>query len=286
MKRIIINFRNYFLLIFFIFFLTGISFKNFNYVFALDTYSSSTPLKDIINKSDPTTYKGIELIKKEKIKTSDGRLGDHSNKYEATFYLFEAKYQYSNNIKIWVNSEFKTSEKIVEIALRYSKMLGQIPDYFRSELKWVVIHGPWVDKAKCTCAWYAFRNEGFYIHTEMIPNQQEEEILIHELAHVTIDSLYYNAENEFSISQNLMITSDTQTMSCYILKASAIAELLESVRFSVDNLSRGGAGFAYAIDRVWKRLQQRMFFALTKGRLARQRPSFSDIENSHQDYGL
>lgn len=197
LKRKIINFRNYFLLIFFIFFLTGINFKNFNYVFALDTYSSSTPLKDIINKSDPTTYKDIEFIKAEKIKTSDGRLGDHSNKYEATFYLFEAKYQYSNNIKIWVNSEFKTSEKIVEIALRYSKMLGQVPDYFRSELKWVVIHGPWVDKAKCTCAWYAFRNEGFYIHTEMIPNQQEEEILIHELAHVTIDSLYYNAENEF-----------------------------------------------------------------------------------------
>ena len=197
MKRKIINFRNYFLLIFFIFFLNCINFKNFNYVFALDTYSASTPLKDIINKSDPTTYKGIELIKKEKIKTSDGRLGDHSNKYEATFYLFEAKYQYSNNIKIWVNSEFKTSEKIVEIALRYSKMLGQVPDYFRSELKWVVIHGPWIDKDKCTCAWYAFRNEGVYIHTEMIPNQQEEEILIHELTHVTIDSLYYNAENEF-----------------------------------------------------------------------------------------
>ena len=197
LKRKIINFRNYFLLIFFIFFLTGINFKNFNYVFALDTYSSSTPLKDIINKSDPTTHKDIEFIKIEKIKTSDGRLGDHSNKYEATFYLFEAKYQYSNNIKIWVNSEFKTPEKIVEIALRYSKMLGQVPDYFRSELKWVVIHGPWVDKAKCTCAWYAFRNEGVYIHTEMIPNQQEEEILIHELTHVTIDSLYYNAENEF-----------------------------------------------------------------------------------------
>jgi hypothetical protein len=49
---------------------------------------------------------------------------------------------------------------------------------------------------------------------------------------------------------------------------------------------RGGAGFDYAIDRVWKRLQQQMFFALTKERFARQRPSFSDIENSHQDYGL
>jgi len=197
LKRKIINFRNYFLLIFFIFFLTCINFKNFNHVFALDTYSSSTPLKDIINKSDPSTYKGIEFIKEEKKKTSDGRLGDHSNKYEATFYLFEAKYHHSDNIKIWVNSEFKTSKKIAEIALRYSIMLGQVPDYFKSELKWVVIHGPWVDKTKCTCMWYAFRNEGVYIHTEMIPDQHEEEILIHELTHVTIDSLYYNTENEF-----------------------------------------------------------------------------------------
>ena len=104
--------------------------------------------------------------------------------------------------------------------------------------------------------------------------------------HLSVLCLAYNAENEFSISQNLMITSDTQTMSCYILKASAIAELLESVRFSVDNLSRGGAGFDFAIDRVWKRLQRQMFFALTKDHFARQRPSFSDIEKSHQDYGL
>jgi glycosyl transferase family 25 len=83
-----------------------------------------------------------------------------------------------------------------------------------------------------------------------------------------------------------MITSDTQTMSCYILKAAAIAEVLGCARFSVENLSRGGAGFDYAIDRVWKRAQRQMFFALTKDHFARQRPSFSDIEQSYQDYGL
>ena len=104
--------------------------------------------------------------------------------------------------------------------------------------------------------------------------------------HLDVLCLAYNAENGFAISQNLMITSDTQTMSCYILKAPATAPVLDSVRFSVDNLSRGGAGYDYAIDRVWKRLQRQMFFALTKDHFARQRPSFSDIEKSHQDYGL
>lgn len=58
--------------------------------------------------------------------------------------------------------------------------------------------------------------------------------------HLDVLCLAYNAENGFAISQNLMITSDTQTMSCYILKAPATAPVLDSVRFSVDNLSRGG----------------------------------------------
>ena len=83
-----------------------------------------------------------------------------------------------------------------------------------------------------------------------------------------------------------MITSDMQTMSCYILKTSAIAELLDCIRFSVENLSLGGAGFDYAIDRVWKRLQRQMFFALTTDYFARQRPIFSSIEQSHQNYSL
>jgi glycosyl transferase family 25 len=104
--------------------------------------------------------------------------------------------------------------------------------------------------------------------------------------HLDVLCLAYNAKNGFAISQNLMITSDTQTMSCYILKAAAIAEVLGCARFSVENLSRGGAGFDYAIDRVWKRAQRQMFFALTKDHFARQRPSFSDIEQNYQDYGL
>jgi glycosyl transferase family 25 len=104
--------------------------------------------------------------------------------------------------------------------------------------------------------------------------------------HLDVLCLAYNSEDGFVISQNLMITSDTQTMSCYILKTSAIAELLDCTRFSIKNLSRGGAGFDYATVQVWKRLQRQMFFALTIDHFARQRPSFSDIEQSHQNYGL
>ena len=105
--------------------------------------------------------------------------------------------------------------------------------------------------------------------------------------HLDVLCLAYNAENGFAISQNLMITSDTQTTSCYILKAPAIAAAVGLACASASTTYRAGAqGFDYAIDRVWKRLQRQMFFALTKDHFARQRPSFSDIEKSHQDYGL
>ena len=67
--------------------------------------------------------------------------------------------------------------------------------------------------------------------------------------HLDVLCLGYNAENGFANSQNLMITSDTQTMSCYISKAPAIAELLDCIRFSVENISRGEQGLTMRLIR-------------------------------------
>ena len=189
------NLRNFFLLVFFVFFLTIFNFKNFNHVYAIDTFSSSTPLKNIINKNDATDFKDIKFIKNEKKKTRDGRLYGADiyppKKFIQTFSVFKARFHSSGDIYIWVNSEFKSTKKIADLALKYSKMLGQTPHYFRSnkvyQLKWIVIHGPWVDKSKCTCAWYAIAGKGIYIHDEMIREQEQQEILIHELSHVSID---------------------------------------------------------------------------------------------------
>ena len=68
------NLRNFFLLAFFVFFLTIFNFKNFSHAYAIDTFSSSTPLKNIINKNDTTDFKDIKFIKNEKKKTREGRL--------------------------------------------------------------------------------------------------------------------------------------------------------------------------------------------------------------------
>ena len=210
---------------FIIFFVFSLLFISYNFAFATSYFSSSKLLKNIINKDDPTTYKDLNFIKKEEHKTFDKRYGEDT--YVATFFIFEAKYEIGDDVEIWINSEFHSHENIAEVALKYSKMLGKLPIFFRKELKWVVIHGPWVDKSKCTCLWYAFRNEGIFIHTEMVIEEAQQETLIHELAHVTIDSLYYNSANEI-IWTNAQ-KKDAKSISRYAESKPLIEDVAESV---------------------------------------------------------
>jgi len=90
------------------------------------------------------------------------------------------------------------------------------------------------------------------------------------------DVLYlaFNAINGFQISRTLMITSYTQTTSCYIVKPQAISMVLDCALKSVWHLSRDDPRYNFAIDRVWKELQCEIFFALLNDPCAQQRPSF------------
>ena len=200
--KIVKSLKNYFIFIFLIF-------KSFNHAYSYhDTnagshsdkfmYNYMYPIvKNIVNKNDPTTYEDVKFIKKETRATWDKRYGD--SLYEASFYVFDAKFQLGNNVKVFINSEFQTHEKIAEIALKYSKMLGQLPVFLKKEVRWIIIHGPWKDKSKCTCMWYADPrypdNRGFYIHTEMVKEKEEQEVAIHEAAHLAVDTLYYGTKN-------------------------------------------------------------------------------------------
>ena len=82
--------------------------------------------------------------------------------------------------------------------------------------------------------------------------------------HLDVLCLAYNAEKGFAISQNLMITSGTQTMSCYILKASAIAELLDCIRFSVENLSLVAQGLIMRLIRFGSNCSGKCFLPWRK----------------------
>lgn len=77
-----------------------------------------------------------------------------------------------------------------------------------------------------------------------------------------------------------------QTMSCYILKPHMIKVLENLSEQCVKELKEGFPAHQSAIDQKWKSLQKKYIFVIPRIRAAKQRASFSDIENSFKDYGV
>lgn len=89
------------------------------------------------------------------------------------------------------------------------------------------------------------------------------------------------------VSSRLAITSNTQTLACYVAKAPALGLLKDSFLESAELIKEGRPLGRVAADQHWKRLQRRtLIFAIPEMRVARQRPSFSDIEGQEVSYGV
>jgi glycosyl transferase family 25 len=99
-------------------------------------------------------------------------------------------------------------------------------------------------------------------------------------------SISYNALYKIKVTKQFYITSNTQTMSCYILKPHVLNDFLNIAEESVLALKKGNLEEDYAIDQVWKKLQRKYIFALPTSVKVIQRPSFSDIRNTNVDYSL
>ena len=98
--------------------------------------------------------------------------------------------------------------------------------------------------------------------------------------------LAFKSFNGFPVSRDLLITSDTQTMACYVLRRRVRNEFCRIAIKSIDLLREGVREDRAAIDRVWKEFQQSVFFAIPAERAAIQRTSFSDIKGKVVDYGV
>ena len=97
--------------------------------------------------------------------------------------------------------------------------------------------------------------------------------------------LGFNHFNEFSYDYNFYLTSDTQTMSCYIIKPYMKDILIKNFELSIQLLEQGiDKLYKPAIDQVWKLLQTKYNFVIPKDRFAIQRESFSDIEKKVVNY--
>ncbi len=101
--------------------------------------------------------------------------------------------------------------------------------------------------------------------------------------------LAYNVVGKHSsarVSNLLSITNNSQTTACYVLKAHMIEPLAEVFAESARALEVGKPMSIYAIDQLWKKLQQTYLFSIPNSRVARQVESHSDIEGRTVFYGV
>ena len=143
---------------------------------------------DIITKKDPTTFQNISFVKEKKIKGWDKRKAKASGWKESLFkvFIFKATFEKSREINIRVNTEFETKDKAEEQAIKYGKMVGQLPNFLRTKnLKTITIH-------KGNHLW-AGGNKDIAIYTEGYSPDWiscEEEVMIHEGGHASLDWAY------------------------------------------------------------------------------------------------
>ena len=88
------------------------------------------------------------------------------------------------------------------------------------------------------------------------------------------------------VSSQLAIANNLQTTACYLVKRSAVPNLLQSFGESESLLLQGLPAEQAAIDIHWKKYQSgKLVFCIPIRPLARQRVSFSDIAGKVKDYG-
>lgn len=126
---------------------------------------------------------------------------------------------------------------------------------------------------------------------EFLVEPEELRVLLEEfLGNPAIDVLclaFAVTAKGHAISSRLAVTSNTQTLACYVAKPAAIRLLRTSFYESAQRIQEGKPLGRFAADQHWKKLQRRrLIFAIPLNRAARQRPSFSDIEGREVSYGV
>lgn len=88
-------------------------------------------------------------------------------------------------------------------------------------------------------------------------------------------------------SESLLLTTDTQTASCYIVKKRALPVLQARFAKSLVKVAAGGSQMRYMHDMYWKKDQKRsLIFAHPAVRVVKQSRSYSDLEKQIVDYGV
>ena len=141
---------------------------------------------DIIKKSDPSNFKDIVFVEKEKLLDFDKRTFKNRKtswkKTNFSVFVFKASFENTVDILIKVNDEFKDLKKAEKQAIKFGKIFGQMPAFLRKKVKHLIIH-------KGNPSW-AGGNGYAIIHTNTFINENKnyiEESMFHELVHASLD---------------------------------------------------------------------------------------------------
>ena len=162
----------------------GILDADWKYVFKDSHYTDG----DIITTKDPTTFQNLVFVEERLMETYDRRFRNtqiikrrilHGKMNVANHFVFKATFENDHKVTVAVNAEFKTKGKAEKTALKYIKIVGQLPTFLREGINFMVIH-----KGKALWGGGAV---GIVIHTGGLNHKFNEETMVHEAGHAVLD---------------------------------------------------------------------------------------------------
>ena len=157
---------------------------NWEYVFNDNPYADG----NIITNKDPTTLQNLVFVEEKLMETFDRRFKStqlikrriiHGKMNVANHFVFKATFENDHKVTVAVNAEFKTKGKAEKTALKYIKIVGQLPTFLREGIYFIVIH-----KGKANWGGGARK---IYIHTGDLNHKFNEETMVHEAGHAALD---------------------------------------------------------------------------------------------------
>ena len=160
--------------------------RNYVYEYALSN-------ENAFSKQDPTTFKKLIFIKKEKISNiqkGEKRSQIIPGKGKKTFRSFSFIAEYEDNITVELLIEYRKNRgdfKKAEIkALYFAKMYGRMPHFLKTYNRKIYIHEA-IGKDDGTW-WVMYNKREFHINESVCQNMSKNSLctatMIHELAHV------------------------------------------------------------------------------------------------------
>ncbi len=170
---------------------------------------------EILVSTDPTAFYELEKIKDSPRTMYDRRKGWIT----LTPHLFKARFLDGLTIEVQVNPEFKNAVIAEEVALKYLKVIGQLPTLLRKDVETI-----WIHKGD---ELFGGGNNNLLIHHDqgLIYETQGllEEVFLHEAVHTSLDNDHLSTPGWLQAQQD-----DGQFISDYAKESPSSEDISES----------------------------------------------------------